>query len=93
MGGWSSGVSVDVGGISDALIAKRDFFFSATVKQRKQALWIHVRPSFHLSCIIFFYIGELSVGYIQVTDTSHSLVSSNIKCSFENPAGDSTKSK
>lgn len=39
VGGWSSSVSVgvDVGGISNAQIARR-VYFSATIKQRKQAL-------------------------------------------------------
>ncbi|KAI9530138.1 hypothetical protein NQZ68_004155 [Dissostichus eleginoides] len=41
VGGWSSSVSVgvDVGGISNAQIARR-VYFSATIKQRKQALWM-----------------------------------------------------
>lgn len=49
VGGWSSGVSVDVGDISKALIARRVCFLSATIKQRKQVLWICARHSFYLS--------------------------------------------
>lgn len=58
MGGWSSGVSVgvDVGGISNPLIASFFFFFLLqALNKRERMLWICAHPSFYLS-YIFFHI-------------------------------------